>query len=159
MRKPRAVPCNLPWGGSIASGASVTAYQSSSTVCVANCPSQTRTCTNGVLSGTYTHASCTLTYPTLGEFSDGELMNCNMYCTNPGYDYVYGTSYYWSGSEFCRAAVHAGVIGLVGGNVAVYHVPGGCSNFTGSSANGVFSGNYGVTGYPASKFVNNDTCN
>ncbi len=49
--------CTLPWGGSIASGASTTAYQTNVS---SNCAgiAQTRTCTNGTLSGSYTYASC-----------------------------------------------------------------------------------------------------
>lgn len=52
--------CTLPWGGTIASGQSVTAYQSSSVTSPATCQSQTRTCTNGTLSGTYTNQTCTV---------------------------------------------------------------------------------------------------
>lgn len=49
--------CSLPWGGSIASGQSVTAYQVSVS---SNCPgaAETRTCDNGTLSGSYTYQSC-----------------------------------------------------------------------------------------------------
>jgi len=50
-------PCTLPWGGTIASGQSVTAYQTTGG-CGATCNSQTRTCTNGSLSGSYTKSSC-----------------------------------------------------------------------------------------------------
>ena len=52
--------CNLPWGGTIASGNSTTAYQTSSVACGSSCTSQTRTCTNGSLSGSYTNASCSV---------------------------------------------------------------------------------------------------
>jgi hypothetical protein len=45
-------------GQTIASGSSVTAYQSSSVVAPAICASQTRTCSNGSLSGTYSFSSC-----------------------------------------------------------------------------------------------------
>ncbi len=55
--------CSLPWGGSLASGNSVTAYYNSSVVSPATCTSQTRTCTNGTLSGSYTNQGCTVTYP------------------------------------------------------------------------------------------------
>lgn len=55
-----AAPCNLPWGGTIASGSNVTAYSSSSVSCGSTCSSQTRTCTNGTLSGTYTKQSCSV---------------------------------------------------------------------------------------------------
>ncbi len=48
--------CFLPWGGSIADGAFVTAYASAS----ANpCLNETRTCNDGLLSGTYLAQSCT----------------------------------------------------------------------------------------------------
>lgn len=52
--------CALPWGGSIANQTTQKAYQVSSG---ATCPSETRTCTNGVLSGTYQYQSCTPTGP------------------------------------------------------------------------------------------------
>jgi len=49
--------CNLPWGGTIGSGSIVTAYQTNGHN---NCPSvsETRSCSNGVLSGSYTYATC-----------------------------------------------------------------------------------------------------
>lgn len=50
-----AAPCTLPWGGSISHGDSVTAWLTSS----GTCTSQTRTCNNGVLSGSYTFQTCT----------------------------------------------------------------------------------------------------
>ena len=53
-------PCPLPWGGSINDGASVTAYQASSVPCGSNCSNETRTCSNGTLSGTYTNSSCSV---------------------------------------------------------------------------------------------------
>ena len=55
-----ATSCTLPWGGTIADGASVTAYQSASVTSPATCTSQTRTCSNGTLSGTYTNQSCSV---------------------------------------------------------------------------------------------------
>jgi Bacterial Ig domain len=48
-------------GQTVASGASVTAYQSSSVPAGSSCTSQTRTCSNGTLSGSYTYSSCTVT--------------------------------------------------------------------------------------------------
>ena len=53
-----ACPCTLPWGGTIASGASVTAYATDSVPCGSTCSSQTRTCSNGSLSGSYLKSSC-----------------------------------------------------------------------------------------------------
>ena len=51
----------------IANGSSVTAYQSASAQQNQgqSCVSQTRTCTNGVLSGNYQYASCNLITPEL----------------------------------------------------------------------------------------------
>lgn len=49
--------CVLPWGGSINHGQSVTAYQSQQ-VCGQTCSSQSRVCSAGTLSGTYTNQSC-----------------------------------------------------------------------------------------------------
>lgn len=59
--------CTLPWGNTIANGVSVTAFQSPSVTspatCVANDPSETRTCTNGTLSGSYTNSNCVVLQP------------------------------------------------------------------------------------------------
>lgn len=52
--------CTLPWGGTIASGASVSASQTSTVACGSTCATQTRTCNNGSLSGTYTNQSCSV---------------------------------------------------------------------------------------------------
>jgi hypothetical protein len=52
--------CPLPWGGSIANGQSVGAYQSASVACGSSCVSETRTCNNGTLSGSYNNASCSV---------------------------------------------------------------------------------------------------
>lgn len=49
-----AVACDLPWGGTLADGGSVTAYMHQDCISKAACISETRTCTGGVLSGSYT---------------------------------------------------------------------------------------------------------
>lgn len=56
---PVPLPCNgTPWGD-MAHNTSVTAYQTGPTVnAPATCPSETRTCWNGALSGSYTSTSC-----------------------------------------------------------------------------------------------------
>lgn len=54
-------PCSLPWGGTIPSGSSVTAYTSTCGPCDAN--SETRNCFDGTLSGSYQYPSCTITSP------------------------------------------------------------------------------------------------
>lgn len=55
--------CQLPWGGSIAHGAKVEAYQSTS----APCYKQTRTCNNGYLDGNYQYSYCNATNPGGGQ--------------------------------------------------------------------------------------------
>ena len=47
-------------GAPVASGASVTAYLSSSVAAGQSCTSQTRTCTNGALSGSYNFSNCSV---------------------------------------------------------------------------------------------------
>ena len=51
--------CSLPWGGSIAHGASVTAYSTSLPTGPCSSFAETRSCDDGSLSGSYTHGSCT----------------------------------------------------------------------------------------------------
>jgi len=54
--------CALPWGGSIAHGQSVTAYQSNLVSPGGSCApyAQTRTCNNGMLSGSYQYSACSV---------------------------------------------------------------------------------------------------
>ncbi|OGG56266.1 hypothetical protein A2680_00600, partial [Candidatus Kaiserbacteria bacterium RIFCSPHIGHO2_01_FULL_55_37] len=54
-----AQSCTAPWGAAVASGGSVIAYQSATVASGQQCSSETRTCTNGSLSGTYANATCT----------------------------------------------------------------------------------------------------
>jgi hypothetical protein len=46
--------------GYVANGASVTAYQAATVIDGNTCVSETRSCINGVLNGTYTHSECTI---------------------------------------------------------------------------------------------------
>lgn len=69
--------CSLPWGGSISHGNSATAYLNSSEPCGSSCTSQSRTCNDGSLSGSYTNQSCSVsscgcTLPWGGSISDGQ---------------------------------------------------------------------------------------
>lgn len=50
-----------PWGD-VLNGYSNTAYQSASVTYPSTCVSETRTCTSGILSGSYTNTSCSITY-------------------------------------------------------------------------------------------------
>ena len=52
--------CTAPWGAVVTNGSSVTAYQAASVPAGSSCVSETRTCNNGSLSGSYAHQSCTV---------------------------------------------------------------------------------------------------
>lgn len=58
---------------------------------------------------------------------------------------VWGTDVYTNDSAICRAAIHAGAITTDGGAVTVHPAPGQAS-YTGTSRNGVTTGNYGSWG-------------
>jgi hypothetical protein len=71
-------------GQTVAHGESVTAYLASTVISgTGSCSSQVRTCTNGVLSGTYTKPSCAVTCST----------NYGLACTK-------SSSYYYTGPRF-----------------------------------------------------------
>lgn len=60
---PVGLPCTSPWGGpNITDGTTISAYQSSSVTSPAVCISESRTCNNGDLSGSYSNQSCSVTY-------------------------------------------------------------------------------------------------
>ncbi|WP_370525913.1 trypsin-like peptidase domain-containing protein [Methylococcus sp. BF19-07] len=85
--------CPLPWGGSLEDGQSVTAYQIDSAV---TCPSvaEVRRCSDGTLSGSYEHQSCTssvdpasmtVLHPVGGEtFTAGEVVPIQWQLTGYG---------------------------------------------------------------------------
>ncbi len=83
--------CSLPWGGSIADGSSVTAYNNSS----APCSSERRTCRNGYLEGSYQYSSCnnTPTYsscslPWGGSIQNGQTVEAYQNSSAPCYKEV-----------------------------------------------------------------------
>jgi len=53
--------CTTPWNATVASGGSTTAYLASSVLSPSTCTSELRFCNDGVLAGTYTNQSCTVT--------------------------------------------------------------------------------------------------
>lgn len=55
--------CSAPWGATVANGGSVTAYAAPVVAAGTECQAETRSCTNGVLTGTYTSASCEVSAP------------------------------------------------------------------------------------------------
>lgn len=57
--------CNLPWGGKIEHGETITAYESGSVTCADQCRSAVLTCNKGTLTGpAYTAKSCQFSKPT-----------------------------------------------------------------------------------------------
>ncbi len=52
------VSCSSPWGSTVAHGSSITAYDAASVPAGETCDSQTRSCNDGTLSGTYTQETC-----------------------------------------------------------------------------------------------------
>ncbi len=75
--------CSLPWGGSISNGSNVTAYQTATVPFGNTCSSQTRTCNNGALSGTYTFQTCTVNPPANCSLPWGGTLNSGN--TSPAY--------------------------------------------------------------------------
>lgn len=53
-----ATSCTTPWGSTLSNSLSVKAYESPSVSFGSTCVSETRTCNNGTLSGTYVNKSC-----------------------------------------------------------------------------------------------------
>ncbi|MFA6383550.1 MAG: hypothetical protein WCX17_03945, partial [Parcubacteria group bacterium] len=143
--------CNLPWGGTIASGASVTAYQSSSVACGSSCVSQTRTCNNGVLSGSYTNqnctgASCSCTLPWGGTLANGSSVTayqassvpCGSTCT--------------SQTRTCNNGTLSGTYTNQACSVS------GCLSCTRPCGGSVVSGNWGALCYQASSVPCGSSC-
>ncbi|PIO16159.1 hypothetical protein AB205_0005830, partial [Aquarana catesbeiana] len=69
------------------------------------------------------------------------LVQCPSDCTVSGRN-VWGTDVYTDDSSFCKAAIHAGILGNNGGLVTVEKTP-GLSSYTGSTRNGVTTNYYG----------------
>lgn len=53
-----AADCTAPWGATVTNGSSVTAYNTASVPAGFSCIAETRTCSNGILSGSGSFASC-----------------------------------------------------------------------------------------------------
>jgi hypothetical protein len=79
---PPATPpanCTSPWGSTVAHGTSITAYQASSVWQGSSCTPQTRTCTDGALSGNYVNPSCVV-QPYSYNWSYGAYGACSRQC-------------------------------------------------------------------------------
>ena len=103
--------CNAPWGGTVANGASITAYSTNVAPYGSSCQPQTRTCSSGALSGSYTAQSCYVAAPA----------NCT------------ATSLNWGAANFCAktttTASHGAVQALTNGTAgATGSATATCSN-------------------------------
>lgn len=103
--------CTLPWGGTIASGASATAYASDWVQYGGSCAAQTRACNNGTLSGSYNYSSCSplsgasCSLPWGGSIADGSSVeayqaetssNCSSQVRSCSDGYLSGSYQYFS---------------------------------------------------------------
>ena len=105
--------CNAPWGGTVANGASITAYSTSVAPYGSSCQPQTRTCSSGALSGSYAAQSCYVAPPA----------NCT------------ATSLNWGAANFCAktttTASHGAVQALTNGTAGATGTANAtCSNGT-----------------------------
>lgn len=131
--------CSLPWGGQLGSGQSVTAYNTANaTDCAA--VGQTRTCTNGTLSGSYAQPSCltACTLPWGGVLDSGQSVtaysassatNCSAdtqtrTCTNGSLSGSYG---YQACSTIATCPTTPYVYAYTGTGVQQLAVPAGCT--------------------------------
>lgn len=137
--------CSAPWGGTVNHGSNVTAYQTASVPFGNTCASQTRSCNNGTLSGSYTNQNCTVDpgTPTCPANYPASTTTC--YCSPAAISSgsLWRTSYYTNDSSICRAALHNGSVSAAGGDITV--IPSaGLGSYTGSTQNGVTSSSYGA---------------
>ena len=152
-------------GNTLIDGQSVTAYQNANVPFGGSCASQTRTCTNGSLSGAWTNSSCSIAPPATCTFN-GTTLNHNQSVTAYqsaivpfGLSCIPETRTCYNGTlsgsytnAFCAAAAPIncnfnGNTVLHGGSVSAYFastVPYGnsCSSETRTCVNGTLSGSF-----------------
>lgn len=131
--------CNLPWGGTINNGQSVTAYQAASVACGQTCASQTRTCSGGVLSGTYTHQSCSV-------------RSCETACVSIGQEFQGGKCATTGTNALIAASSDTG--SFVWGSLAITRSTNSSTNGQGNTA--VLAA-YGASAHPAASACANLT--
>jgi len=136
-------------GQTVPHGQSVTAYQSSSVSFGQSCVSQTRTCSNGALGGTYTFSSCGVSSPASCMFNGQTIAHGQNITTYQSGSVAYGESCQ-SGTRTCNNGVLSG-----SGNYASCSVSG--------PANCLFSGmtlahNQQVVAYNSSSVPFGQSC-
>lgn len=160
-----AAPCSLPWGGSISHGQSTTAYAASTVPYGSSCASQTRSCSNGTLSGSYAYSSCSVTPAANCAFNGTTVLHGNSTTAYSASTVPFGSSCTWqartcsngtlSGSyaySSCSVTPAAnctfsGATVIHGQNVTAYQVsavPYGtsCTSQVRACSNGTLSGSY-----------------
>jgi hypothetical protein len=113
--------CSLPWGGTIGNGQSVTAYDSSSEPSYGSCNPQTRTCSNGSLSGSYQYSSCTV---------QGQ-PSCSVTFDQNPIPYGSGTTLHWTSSNADWMYIYN--VGYVGASGSTWIAPSATTNYTGDA--------------------------
>lgn len=68
--------CTTPWGDRLSEGGSVTAYQAASVSYPGSCKSESRVCSGGALTGSFTHKACTESCGTWERRIDSTLYSC-----------------------------------------------------------------------------------
>ncbi len=123
--EPAPSACVLPWGGTTADGTSVTSYKDATVPYGTTPVSEQRTCSNGVLSGSYTNQSCTVDAPAVcalpwgGTIADGASVTAYDYNTGTHYNPITGsppappgaivtTLYCWHEQRTCQNGVLSG---------------------------------------------------
>ena len=151
---PEAAPstCALPWGGSLAHGSSVTAYQNSDVPYGSSCVSQTRTCTDGSLSGSYTNANCNVASPNPCSLPWGGSINHNQ-----------STTAYQSSSVACGGSCTSQTRTCNDGSLSGSYSNASCSVAACASCSlpwgGSISHNQSVTAYQSSSVSCGNSCN
>lgn len=110
---PATASCNLPWGGTVAHGGTVAAYQSPSVVSPASCVSESRVCNNGTLSGTYTNQSCT----TITNGACGSA-NGSSYASQPATNLCSAGNIAWTDATAADGTYNWNCAGINGGTTA-----------------------------------------
>ncbi len=141
--------CNLPWSGLIAHGQNVTAYSSLVVSQGSSCVSQTRTCNNGVLTGSYNYSSCCA--PSATDFSPA----LDSFCGNMTVNNSCNQSVQMSGTLNCGEGIDC----INNFCMSYTWIPSDWSNCTGGNCSGGGIQFRNVTCQLNGTIVNDSYCN
>ncbi len=140
---PQPASCTLPWGGTIAHGQSVTAYQTSIS---SSCTSETRICNNGTLTGSFAFPACTAPPPPPGNTTlllqnglNGYNGNVDSYVASgkPTINYGNATALYADGAD----GTNGRLIGVISWDLSA--IPSSATVDSGTLTFNVFNGSNG----------------